>query len=551
MADNSELSDNAEQTASSARVARAAATGSIAVFTSRITGLAREIILTRKFGASMDYEAYLLGFRIPNLTRDLFAEGALSSAFVPVFVEYLSTKDKQEAARLANLVATGIIFIVGAICLLGIAGSPFLVEAFGGGFHQVPGKFEQAVVMTRIMSPFLLLVALAAQAMGILNALNIYALPALSSTLFNVGSVATGLFLGFVANDYLGISHIEGVAWGVVAGGAMQLLIQVPSLIRNGFVFKFAFDMSHPGLQRILKTMLPAILGNAAVQINVLVNSNFASHLIDPERGANGAVSWLNCSFRFMQLPLGVFGVAIASATLPAISRAAGFGDMNEFRRTLSRSMGLVLLLTVPSSVGLALLGTSIVGAIYEGGKFNQYDTMQTAYALSCFSIGLSAYACLKVLTPAFYALKDSRTPMIVSLASIAVNYLMASQMTRIAGHAGLAISTSAVALTGAIAQYFILERRLGTIGGSPLLATLLKVLAGSLVMAVTIWCLSAAIGMQTGAGKLNYWSNILVTIPLGTVAYYFTCKWLGVAELETASNALTGPMTRLRAKIR
>ena len=204
MAPNVDSPDTAEQSANSAKIARAAGAASIAVFTSRITGLAREIILTRKFGASMDYEAFLLGFRIPNLTRDLFAEGALSSAFVPVFVEYLTTKDKQEAARLANLVATGIIIIVGAICLLGIVGSPLLVEAFGGGFHQVPGKFEQAVLMTRIMSPFLLLVALAAQAMGILNALNMYALPAFSSTLFNVGSVATGLFLGFVANDWLG-----------------------------------------------------------------------------------------------------------------------------------------------------------------------------------------------------------------------------------------------------------------------------------------------------------------------------------------------------------
>ncbi len=545
-----ELPDTTEQTANSTKLARAAGAASIAVFTSRITGLVREIILTRKFGASMDYEAFLLGFRIPNLTRDLFAEGALSSAFVPVFVEYLTTKNKEEAARLANLVATGIIIIVGTFCLFGIAAAPLLVEASGSGFHQVPGKFEQAVLMTRIMSPFLLLVSLAAQAMGILNALNMYALPAFSSTLFNVGSVATGLFLGFVANGFLGISHIEGVAWGVVIGGAMQLFVQVPSLMRHGFVFKPAFDWSHPGLRRILRTMGPAILGNAAVQINVFVNSNFASHIVDPQRGANGAVSWLNCSFRFMQLPLGVFGVAIASATLPAIARAAGLGDMTEFRRTLGRSLGMVLLLTVPSSVGLAILGQSVVGAIYEGGKFNHYDTEQTAYALSFFAIGLAAYSCLKVLTPAFYALKDSRTPMLISLASVVVNYVVASQMSKSVGHAGLALSTSAVALTGAAAQYVILQRRLGTIGGQLLMETVSKVAASSCVMAVAVLGVASVVGHLVPVGKMQYWLNILVTIPMGAVTYYLACRLLGVSELETASRAIMGPLARLRAKI-
>ena len=542
--------ESAEQSASSTKLARAAGAASIAVFASRITGLLREIVLTRKFGASMEYEAFLLGFRIPNLTRDLFAEGALSSAFVPIFVEYLTTKNKEEAARLANLVATGIMIIVGTICLAGIAGAPLLVEASGSGFHQEPGKFEQAVEMTRIMSPFLLLVSLAAQAMGILNALNIYALPAFSSTLFNVGSVVTGLFLGFVANGFLGISHIEGIAWGVVIGGAMQLFVQVPSLVRHGFIFKPAFDWSHPGLRRILRTMGPAILGNAALQINVFVNSNFASHIVDPLRGANGAVSWLNCSFRFMQLPLGVFGVAIASATLPAISRAAGLGDMNEFRRTLGKSLGMVLLLTVPSSVGLALLGQSVVGAIYEGGKFNHYDTQQTAYALSFFAIGLVAYSCLKVLTPAFYALKDSRTPMLISLFSVVVNYVIASQMSKVVGHAGLALSTSAVALTGAIAQYIILQRRLGEIGGAGLLATASKVVAGSGVMAITVWVFATGLGYLVPVGKMLYWLNILVTIPLGALAYYAACRMLGVAELETASRAIMGPLTRLRGKL-
>ncbi|MFN0102534.1 MAG: murein biosynthesis integral membrane protein MurJ, partial [Bryobacteraceae bacterium] len=433
-------------------VARSAGVTSIAVMASRVTGLAREMAMARLFGAGAAYDAFVMAFRIPNLTRDLFAEGALSSAFVPTFVEYLAKKSRADAAYLANLVATAIIVIVGAVCLLGMAFAPELVSLLAPGFHQVPGKFEMAVRMTRIMSPFLLLVALAAQVMGVLNACNRFALPALSSSMFNVGSLVFGFFAGYVAGPRLGITPIEGMAWGVICGGALQLFAQIPSLVREGFVFRPTFDFGHPGLIHIAKLMGPAILGNAAVQINVMVNSNFASQINDPVTGLNGPVTWLGCAFRFMQLPLGLFGVAIGGATLPAISRAAANGDMDDFRRTLSRSLGLVFLLTIPSSAGLIVIGDSIIGALFEGGQFRAYDTQQTAAALAWFAAGLVGYSGLKILVPAFYALKDSRTPMFISLASIATNYFIVSTMTGATtfGHAGLALSTAAVAISGA-----------------------------------------------------------------------------------------------------
>jgi putative peptidoglycan lipid II flippase len=224
---------------------------------------------------------------------------------------------------------------------------------------------------------------------------------------------------------------------------------------------------------KILRLMVPAILGNAAVQINVMVNSNFASTISDPVTGHDGPVSWLSYAFRFMQLPLGLFGVAIASATLPSISRSAAAGRLDEFRTTLSHSLGMVLLLTLPASVGLVVLGKSIIGAVYQGGKFHLYDTEQTARALSCYAIGLAGYAAIKVLSPAFYALGDARTPMVVSLASILINYTAASTMIRFAGlgHAGLALSTSAVALFGFVVLFFILRARIGGIHGRALAA--------------------------------------------------------------------------------
>src|SRR5260221_3324951 len=348
--------------------------------------------------------------------------------------------------------------------------SPQLVGLFAGKFAEVPGKLELAVSLTRTMFPFLLLVALAAQAMGVLNANGRFGMPALASSFFNVGSLLFGLAAGFWAGPHIGIQPIEGMAYGVVFGGAIQLLCQIPGLARCGFVFQPAMDWSHPGLRRIFALMGPAILGNAAVQVNVFVNTSFAAGITDAAgQVMNGPVSWLLYAFRFMQLPLGLFGVAIASATLPSISRSAATGDIEEFRRTLSRSLGLVFLLTVPSSIGLAVLGEPMIAAIYQGGAFHLSDARQTALALSCYAVGLTGYAAVKILAPAFYALHDARTPMIVS---IAINYFAASTMVRVAGlgHAGLALSTSIVAIFSFLALFWAMRIRIGGIHGRALL---------------------------------------------------------------------------------
>jgi putative peptidoglycan lipid II flippase len=538
------------------KVVRSAGVVSASVLTSRVSGLVREIVMARLFGAGQVYDAFLLGFRIPNLTRDLFAEGALSSAFVPTFTQYLSTKTKKEAATLANLVATAIIIVVSGLCVLGMIFSPALVQLLAPGFAGVPGKFEQAVAMTRIMFPFLLLVSLAAQAMGILNACGRFGVPALSSTFFNIGSVVFGLTLGYWAGPQLGFSPITGMAYGIVLGGALQLLWQMPSLGHAGFSFRLQSDWSHPGLQQILRLMGPAILGNAAVQINVMVNTNFASRIADPITGHDGPVSWLGYAFRFMQLPLGLFGVALASATLPAISRSASLGKLDEFRRTLSSSLGMVFLLTLPSSVGLTVLGKSMIGAIYEGGEFRPYDTQQTALALSFYAIGLGGYAALKVLVPAFYALSDSRTPMIVSLASILINYSVASAMVRsgVFGHAGLALATSAVAWFGFGTLFWILGGRLGSIHGRSLLRSVVKITTASVVMGAIVALSSHSIQGWLGVSRFGRLADLAISIPLGALAFYGLCRAVKVAELEMAVRAVASPLTtwlsRRRAKI-
>jgi len=492
------------------------------------------MVMARLFGAGFIYDAFLLGFRIPNLSRDLFAEGALSSAFVPAFTTTLAKKGKTEAAVLANLVATAIVVIIGAFCALGMVFAPALVELLAPGFHHVPGKFELAVTMTRIMFPFLLLVALAAQAMGVLNACNRFGVPAMSSTFFNIGSVGFGLIAGFLVGPYLHIDKITGMAIGIVLGGALQLVYQLPSLHRLGFRYHPAFDWSHTELRQIIQLMGPAIIGSAAVQINVMVNTNFASRI-----PMDGPVSWLGYAFRFMQFPLGLFGVAIASATLPSISRSVAVGNMDEYRRTLSRSLGVVFLLTVPSSIGLIVLGKAMIGAIYEGGRFSVNDTNQTALALSRYALGLAGYAALKVIAPAFYALNDARTPMLVSIASILMNYVAASYMSARFGFSGLALSTSATALFGAIVLFLLLRQRTQGVYGRDLLSSTLRIIAASVAMGIVVYASNAWITGHLPARRLTYLADLAVSVPVGVAVFYMACRALRVTELALVARAI------------
>jgi putative peptidoglycan lipid II flippase len=525
------------------RFLRSAGAVSAAVALSRVTGMAREMAMARLFGAGAAYDAFLLAFRIPNLTRDLFAEGALSSTFVPTFTQYLSAKGKREAAELSNATATALLLAAVTVAAVGMVFSPQLVRALAPGFARVPGKFALAVLLTRIMFPFLALVALAAQAMGVLNACDRYGVPALASTFFNIGSLGCGLALGYTVGRHYGQGMIVGMACGVVAGGALQLLWQVPSLVRAGFAYHPRLDLHHPGLRQIGRLMLPAFLGNAALQINVMVNTNLASNITDAAgRVINGPVSWLGYAFRFMQLPLGLFGVALAAATLPAISRSAAARRMDEFRDTLAHSLGTALLLTIPSAVGLAALGGSMIAAVYQGGRFQAYDTRQTAVALTCYSVGLAGYSAIKILAPAFYALNDARTPMLVSVASIAVNLAAALALVKWAGmgHAGLALSTSVVALAGAAALFALLSARVGGLHSGRLAKSAMQIAAASAVMGAAVWASSRAIHAVAGTGRLAQLAVVAVSIPLGAAVFYAAARALRVEELEPLLRSLT-----------
>src|SRR5881296_356213 len=465
------------ETGGRAQLARRAGVVSAAVFASRVLGLVREQVFAVFFGAGRELDAFITAFRIPNLLRDLFAEGALSAAFVTTFTWRLEHEGEAAAWRLANLVVNALAIVVSAITLAGIWFAPALVTAIAPGFADIPGKVELTVALTRIMFPFLLLVALAAVAMGILNTRHLFGVPAAASAFFNLGSIVGGLgCAAWLAPGYLpGVlgrgpapdpglvtRAMTGMAIGTLAGGLLQLLVQVPSLWRVGFRYRPLVDFRDPGVRQVMRLMAPATIGAAAVQVNVLVNNNFASYLGD------GPVSWLNVAFRFMQLPIGLFGVAIGTVTLPLVSRQSARGDTVGLGRTVAQALEMVAVLCLPAAAGLAVLGVPVIGVIYQHGRFTAADTAAAAQALVGYAVGLAGYAGIKVLAPSFYALGDARTPMLVSVLSIGVNYVLNWTFVRRLGfgHLGLALATSAVALGNFALLYVVLRRRIGRFGG-------------------------------------------------------------------------------------
>ena len=532
-----------------AQVVRKAGVVSLAVSLSRITGLVREIEFAALFGAGMAYDAFLASYRIPNLLRDLLAEGALSAAFVTTYSQTLETTGRSEANDLSNRLATLLVPLLTTICLLGAMFAPGIVSFMFPGYAAIEGKHELTVLLTRVLMPFLLFIALAAKAMGVLNSHGKFGIPALSSTFFNLTSVIAGLVLGFVAGPPLGIEPIVGMAAGTLLGGIVQYVCQIPSLRATGVRFRPDLKFGDTGVRQVLRLMGPATIGAAAVQVNVMVNGIFASRVSDAAGAViNGPFSWLGYAFRFMQLPLGLFGIAVASATLPVISREAGAGRIDEFRETLSRSLGLVFLLTIPSAVGLLVLSRPIVGVIYERGQFSAHDTEQTALALSFYCLGLVGYASTKVLASAFFALNSVRTPMFVSLFSIALNFGLNKYFIDHLGlgHWALALSTSLVASLNFVLLFGFMRSKVDGIEGRRLLKGGLKVTAAAAAMGACCWGCARLIESGLGAGTfVGRLAALAVAVPLGIAVLYALCRQMRLPELDLAQRAVLARLGR------
>lgn len=463
-------------------IARSAGTVGVAVMCSRVLGLVREQVFAFLFGAGFAFDAFVVAFRIPNLLRDLFAEGALSAAFVAVFSDYDENQGTERTWQLANTVLAFFCVVISALVLLGIFFADeivrFMVEA---DFEQIPGKVELTSKLTVIMFPFLLVISLSSVVMGILNTKGRFFIPAMAASFFNVGSLVGGIAMALVM-PWFGQPAIVGMAIGTMVGGLLQLGGQLPTLFKAGFRFRWHFDLHDPGLRRILGLMVPAVIGLAPLQVNVLVNTYFASSL------AEGTISWLNYAFRLFFFPVGVFGVALSTATMPVISRYAAQRDMTKLRETVVSSLIMAFCLTIPASVGLIMLAEPIVRLVYQYGRFDAFTTLRTAEVLSCYALGLCAYAAVKIMVPVFYALNDTKFPVVGSFITMILNVIIILLTVGTLHHQALALSVS-VAMT---CNFLFLSGALyRKVGGYPLAYVgkgLVKVAAASLLMAIWLY---------------------------------------------------------------
>jgi putative peptidoglycan lipid II flippase len=454
----------------------------MAVMCSRLLGLVREQVFAALFGGGRAMDAFTVAFRTPNLLRDMFAEGALSTAFVTTFSKKIANEGEESAWKLASKFATLTAVFMSVVTLIGIAIAPLLIKFFAPGFD--PEKAALTVLLARVMYPFILLVSLAALTMGMLNARNVFGVPAMASSFFNIGSIVGGVAVGYWLDPQFGPRALIGLAVGTLIGGAMQLAVQLPSLRKLGFRFRPDFAWRDPGVKAILVLMGPGIVAASSVQVNVMINTMFASNLGD------GPIFWLQIAFRLMQLPLGIFGVAIGTVTLPVLSRSIAAGNTVEFRQNLAKGMRLAFLLTIPSTIGLMLLAEPIISLLYQHGKFTAEATAQAAGALKYYALGLVAYSSMKVLVPAFYAMDRRTTPMNVSFVAIGVNLFLNWFFTfRLGlGHRGLALSTGCVALTNFGILYWLMRRETKLLETRALLLLLLKLSIPSAFLAGVCW---------------------------------------------------------------
>jgi putative peptidoglycan lipid II flippase len=518
----------APTTTSETRGSMARGAGRVSALTmlSRLLGLVREQIFALTLGAGSNSDAFLAAFRIPNLLRDLFAEGALSTAFVPTYVATLRNQSREAAYALANRVMSTLTIYLGLVASVGMLFPDPVVHLVATGFS--PEKAALCALLVRIMLPFLPTISLAVVAMGALNAEERYTAPALASSMFNLVAIVGGAIVYFVAPS----ARAAVITWSALTlvGGFAQLAIQLPQLFKLGFRPRLLPDLAlrDAGTRRIATLMAPATLGVAAVQINVVVNSSFASLVSD------GAISWLSYAFRLMQLPIGVFGVAVATTALTHLSRDAAQNDLALLAGTLRRGLRMVLFLTVPSMVGLALLGVPIIRLIYEHGRFGENATIQTARALTGYALGLAAYAAVKVVAPAFYALGRTRVPLVGSVVAVLANLLWNFATFRSLGHFGLALGTSIAATMNLLVLVSAFQTQVKGLLTRDFFAALARIVGASLIMGAAVWFLSQHLEQLASHGLAVRFLKALAPVAAGGAVYFLAARALGLEEAQT-----------------
>lgn len=505
---------------SNLRIARYTGLVMLATVICRILGLGREMVISNKFGAGFETDAFFIAFMIPNLLRSVIGEGALNTAFVPIFSECLTKKGQRNADAFASNVINLLVVVILIIVFVGIWGAPFLVNLIASGFKQFPEKFFLTVHLTRIMFPYIGFAALAALFMGILNSYREFFIPALAPAMLNLGII-------FFALYYYG-AGIYSLSTGVLIGGLVQVLIHIPSLFKKRFHYQIILNIYDQQVQALFKILFPAIFGLAIDKINFVVDRIIASYL------AHGSISALYYANRLMQFPLGVFGIALSIAILPTLSTYVARGQINKMKDSFTFGFKVLSFFIFPSMVGLIVLSYPVVRLFYQHGLFSAQDTSLTEVALVCYTIGLFATAILRLVISSFYALKDSKTPLRIGIYIVIFNIILDLILVRLLAHAGIALATSISAILHLIILSIALEKKIKGIYSKELVLFSIKSVLACLFMALTCWFISRYFELNFDMNiKLFQLGQVLLSGLLGVIIYYFSGIIMDIPEFR------------------
>jgi putative peptidoglycan lipid II flippase len=503
------------------RITKAATTIGMGTFLSRILGFLRDMVIAHFFGAGMAADAFFVAFRIPNLWRRLVGEGSLTISFIPIYTEYLTQKSEEESREVTHIAFTiaGIVLLV--LTVLGILFSAILIQIIAPGFTRVPEKFQLTVTLNQIIFPYLFFMGLFALCMGILNSLRHFFAPAIAPIFLNISIIAS-VFLFY----HVFQRPVMALAVGVLAGGVIQFLFQIPFLLKKRISFRFNFNFRHPAIKRIGYLIVPGLIGSAVYQLNVFIDTIFASFL------PGGSVSYLYFADRLMEFPLGIFAFAIGMASLPSLSGLATKGKMEELKETLSFTFRLVSFISIPAMVGLIVLKTPIINLLFQRGLFDYSATVMTAKALLFYSVGLWAIAGSRIIVPAFYSLQDTWTPLKIALICLGANVIFNSILIYPMKHAGLALATSLSSTLNLILLFRKLIPKLGGMNIKENIRSLLRIFFCSLPMGLVAYLICSLGNWSTTGNIVEKVLLLVIGIMLGLGVYLVCSYWAKNEEM-------------------
>lgn len=517
------------------KVAKAAGIVSAATMVSRVFGLVRDMVIAAFFGASWMTDAFWIAFRIPNMLRRLLGEGSLTISFVPVFTEYLEKKSKEEALELAQNVFTILSVILAVISVVGILISPIIVGILAPGFVSDPHKFGLTVFLNRLMFPYIFFIALVALCMGILNSFRHFTAPALSPVMLNIAMIGAALTLRpFFAEP------ITSLAVGVLIGGVLQLAMQWPFLLKFGFKLKFRFNLQHSGIRQIGRLILPAILGAGVTTINVAIVGMILASLLP-----SGSVTYLFYADRIMELPLGVFAIAIGTAALPSFSKHVSTGQIDELKSGIAFSLRLILFLTIPATVALMALNLPIISVLFQRGAFDVQAAVYTGQALFCYALGLWAFSVLRVFVSSFYSLQDSKWPLKAAVITLIANVIAGLILMYPLKHNGIALAGSISASVNVLVLAFVLKNKIGTYLDRAFFIAIFKIIISALVMLSAILLIDFVMPWNTYAAFRSRLLYLLTAIFVGAVTFFLCAYLLKSPEMHSTVNMIKRRLTR------